>query len=83
MTIKERLSHDLHFALCTNCTSSRPTFFYEKGAIDPDKNKDDTSTDVDSKSNSIQKPPRDTITSIKPEHLTNTPANHLPRQRAL
>lgn len=83
MTIKERLAHDLHFALCTNCTSSRPTFFYEKESIDQDRSKDDTSTDVESKCNSTQKSPRDTVTSIKPGCLTNKPANHLPRQRAL
>ncbi|CAF3729328.1 unnamed protein product [Adineta steineri] len=78
-TITERIKHDLHFALCTNCTSSRPTYMQ-------DKEKEEITEKLcenihHSKPNSIQNLPRETISSIDHDQLTLVPINHLPRHR--
>ncbi len=70
------MKHDLHFALCTNCTSSRPTVIYDKEEINPE-----IYDDVNIKSNNIPTACRDTISSIDRERLTLVPINHLPRHR--
>ncbi|CAF3683754.1 unnamed protein product [Rotaria sp. Silwood1] len=81
-TIKERLKRDLHFALCTNCTSSRPTFIHEKDSIDKiENNNDEIFEDLNIKSNCIQNNPQETITSIDHERLTIVPLNHSPCHR--
>ncbi|UJR28090.1 hypothetical protein I4U23_009345 [Adineta vaga] len=78
-TIKERLKHDLHFALCTSCTSSRPTYIHEKDDNEKDEITDEICGDFHTKSNSIQNLPRETISCIDHDHVTLVPVNHLSR----
>ncbi|CAF0857800.1 unnamed protein product [Rotaria sordida] len=63
-TIKERLKRDLHFALCTNFTSSRPTFMHEKENLEnKENNNDEIFEDLNIKSNCIQNIPQETKSS--------------------
>ncbi|CAF0901674.1 unnamed protein product [Adineta ricciae] len=80
-TIKERLKHDLHFALCTSCTSSRPTFVHEKENPDKAIIHDEIFGDFHTKSNSIQSLPRGTVSTRDHDHIALVPVNHLPRHR--
>ncbi|CAM4762379.1 unnamed protein product [Rotaria magnacalcarata] len=79
-TIKERLRRDLHFALCTNCTSSRPTVIYEKENVDrKDDHGDDVFEDFHMKPNCTDDIiPQETILPVGHERLTIMPANHSP-----
>ncbi len=72
--------HDLHFALCTNCTSSRPTFVCEKDPNEQEIIDEDIVEDLHLKCNSIPNAPRDTVASIGREKLTIVPVNHLQRR---
>lgn len=79
-SIKERLRHDLHFALCTNCTSSRPTYVYEKDTKNIENITDDMFDDY--KMNSTQNLPRELVSTATTdrERLTVMPMNHVCRR---
>lgn len=82
-TITERLRRDLHFAICTNCTASRPSFVQERDPRDFDDLRDEIFEDLNLKPHPLSESLEEQTSPIGNDHLTIVPMNHLPGRTSL